>query len=317
MCGTRSAASLSFNSRMWISFKRICRSGVEKLTREKTASVASFLALCLAVGVVSALFFLKQTSNFLVRTIEERMDVSVYFNDMASQDDISAMKKEVEGLSQVKAVAYVSKEDALAAFKEVHARDAKLLEALEAVGQNPMRDALNIRVKDSSRISEVARYLEQARFDPVVAGRDYYKREPVLNQLISLSKSIQEGFIAITLIFAGVAFLVVFNTIHLTIFNSREEIEIMRLVGASNWFIRGPFLVQSVLIGGVSVLICQLLTLPALWYLAPKALALMPGFYLWEALSQNWLSLFSLQVVIGVGLSMMSAAMAMRRYLKV
>lgn len=297
--------------------RRICRSGAEKLTREKTASVASFLALCLAVGVVSGLFFLRQTSDFLVRAIEERMDISVYFGDMAEQDDISAMKKEIEGLSQVRDVAYVSKEEALATFKEVHARDAKLLEALDTVGQNPLRNALNVRVKDPSRISEVALYLEQARFDPIVESRDYYKREPVLNQLVSLSGGLQRGVVAVTLIFAGVAFLVVFNTIHLTIFSSREEIEIMRLVGASNWFIRGPFLVQGALIGGISALMSQLLMLPVLWYLAPKALALMPGFYLWEVLSQNWFSLLSLQIFIGIGLSVMSAAMAMRRYLRV
>ncbi len=302
---------------MWISCRRIYRAGVEKLTRERTASATSFLALCLAIGMITALFFLQQASSFLVQTIESRMDISVYFQDAASQDDIALMRREVEGLSQVKSVAYVSKEEALAVFTELHKRDAQLLEALNAVGQNPLRSSLNIRVNDPARISEVASYLEQERFEPIVASRDYYKREPVLNQLIKLSASIREGFLATVLVFAGIAFLVVFNTIHLAIFSSREEIEIMRLVGASNWFIRGPFVVQGALLGLVSAAVCQLLILPVLWYLAPKALALMPGFYLWNVFLQNWLSLFTLQIVIGAGLGVASATMAMRKYLKI
>jgi cell division transport system permease protein len=121
----------------------------------------------------------------------------------------------------------------------------------------------------------------------------------------------------LSLVLALIAFLVAFNQVKLAIFNSREEIAVQRLVGASNWFIRGPFLVQGIISGFLAVLIALLIFFPLLFFLGPKMEILFPGLNLFSLFTANFFLILLLQILTGIGLGIISSLIAMRKYLKV
>ncbi len=302
---------------MWLSLRRICKSGWEKIRREKSSSSASLLVMTIVVLVVSSLFFLRGLSNFLIREVQQSMDVSVYFKDTASEDDILRIKEQALRLPEVKEIAYVSKEQALTKFSELHGGNSAVMKALQAVGQNPLLASLNVKSKDPNKYETISSFFQQGSFAPFVSKIDYYQRAPILKKLVSVTNAMHAGFLGITIALSAIAVLVAFNTIYLTIYSSREEIEIMRLVGASNWFIRGPFLVQGIVIGIFASLLSLALFMPAVLYLSPKLALLMPGFHMARYLWSNFFSFVFLQLIVGVGLGVLSSMIAIRRYLKV
>lgn len=302
---------------MWLSLTRIIKFGWEKIRREKSSSLASLIIMTIVALTVSSLFFLRGASGFLIREVERSMDVSAYFKDGASEDDILQIKERLLHLPEVKEVVYVSKDEALAKFSELHGGNDALMQALQAVGQNPLASSLNVKAKDPNKYETISSFFQQGSFAPFVLKVDYYQRAPILKKLVAVTRAIHTGFLGVTIALSIVSILVAFNTIYLTIHSSREEIEIMRLVGASNWFIRGPFLVQGIIIGIFASLFSFALFVPAILYLSPKLALLMPGFYIASYLWSNLFSFVFLQLAVGIGLGVVSSMIAIRRYLKV
>lgn len=273
--------------------------------------------MTIVVLVVSSLFFLRGLSSFLIREVEQSMDLGAYFKDTASEDDILQIKEKLLRLPEVKEAVYVSKEQALAKFSELHQDNDTVMQALQAVGQNPLSASLNVKAKDPNNYETIASFFQQASFAPFVVKIDYYQRAPILKKLVSVTNALHAGFLGVTILLSAIAVLVAFNTIYLTIYSSREEIEIMRLVGASNWFIRGPFLVQGIVIGVCASVLSLVLFVPAVLLLSPKFALLMPGFNMSSYLWSRFFSLVFLQLLVGIGLGVLSSMIAIRRYLRI
>ncbi|MFQ6049973.1 MAG: cell division protein FtsX [Candidatus Paceibacterales bacterium] len=303
---------------MFTPLKRIFRSGWQNFSRDGEIALATIFILFLAISLVTSLFLFKDISQFLISNIQEKVDISVYFREEASEEDILDVKEEVSQFLEVKGIKYVSREQALEDFVEKHKQDPALMGSIEEVGGNPLLASLNIKAWEAGQYEKISNFLlEKTDFKNLIEKVDYHQRKPVIEKILSLTSIANRIGISFSLILVIIAILVTFNTIRLSIINRQEEIKIQRLVGASNWFIRGPFLVQGAISGIISTFICLLVFSLILWGFGSKTEIFFPGLNLFNFFLGNFWALLSVQLATGIGLGVISSTIAIRRYLKV
>ncbi len=294
--------------------KRVIRSGWSAFRRQAGLSAATIFILVMTIALVTSLFLFEKTSRLMISQLQEKVDISVYFTRETLEDDILQIKDEIAKIPQVTDVEYVSHEIALA---ELLARHPELAESTRETEGLLNLASLNIQAGQASQYAAISDFLENASFRNSIEKVDYFQRKPVIDRIFSLTSTINlTGFI-LSLLLALITFLVAFNHVKLAIFSSREEIAIQRLVGASNWFIRGPFLVQGVISGFFAILITLFIFFPLLFFLGPKMEILFPGLNLFELFTANFFLILFLQFFTGIGLGIISSLIAMRKYLEV
>jgi len=297
--------------------KRIFKSGWLSFSRDGGLAVATCFIMVMTISLATSLFLLKDVSQFLISAVQEKADISVYFRESASEEDILEVKEKISEIPEVKNVKYVSKEEALESFVQRHKDDPILMESLEEVGGNPFLAALNIKAFQASQYQAVANFFETGTFENLIEKVDYYQRKPVIERIFALTSGMEKAGWIIAIVLAIVAILVAFNTIRLAILNQKEEIKVQRLVGASNWFIRGPFLVQGAISGTLAAIICLLIFTLICWFLSPKIEILFSGLNVWRYFTSNFFTIILIQLAAGIGLGVISSTIAIRRYLKV
>jgi len=297
--------------------KRIFKSGWLNFSRDGALIAANIFIMAMVISAITSLFLFKNVSQVLISRLQEKVDISVYFKYETSEDEILKAKEEIGKIPEVKEVKYISKETAFENFTERHEDNPVLMESLEEVGVNPFLASLNIQSFKASQYEAVANFLENANFKNLIEKVDYYERKPVIERIFSLTSNLNIAGIAFSIILAIVAMLVAFNTVRLAIYNSKEEIKIQRLVGASNWFIRGPFLVQGTIVGFFAVLICLLIFVLMCWGFNSKIEMLMPGLNFFGLFISNFWIILLIQLATGIGLGIVSSLIATRRYLEV
>ena len=302
---------------MFTGLRRISKSGVEKFSRDRTSSGAALLVMIIVLFIASSLFFANGITSFLITSLQESVDISTYLKNTATEEEILDLRERISRIPEVSSVVYISKNEALERFVETHKRDKVILESLDAVGQNPLLASLNITATDPSYYVEIAAFLENPNFASLVESVDFHDRIPVIERLTRLAGGIQTGALVVTLFSAGIAVLVAFNTIRLMIYNSKEEIEVMRLVGASNWFIRGPFIIQGIIAGVLATGIVLLLLFPITFFAGRQLEAVLAGFNLFDYFLSNFFVLLLLQFFVGTTLGVVSSMIAIKKYLKV
>jgi cell division transport system permease protein len=302
---------------MFTLIKRIIRSGWRSFSRDGEVAVATIFILFLSVMLVSSLFLFKDISKLLISKIEDKIDISIYFKEDILEDDIFDIREIVSEFPEVKEVDYVSPEEALEDFLGKHEEDSILLESIEEVGRNPFLASLNITAWDPGQYQIISNFLEKPEFEEVIEKIDYYQRKSVIDKVSSINETGARIGIIISAILIMVAVAVTFNTIRLSIYNSRKEIEIQRLVGASNWFIRGPFLVQGAICGIFSAMISALVFCGICWFFSPKIMTFFGDFNLYALFLKNFQNLLIIQFVAGIILGVISSVFAVRKYLKV
>ncbi len=299
------------------SLKRIIKSGWLDFRRNSGLSLATVFIMVMAISLVTSLFLLQKTTDYLVTSLSEKVDMAVYFGEEPSTDEIDTIQKELSGLPEVKSLQYISKEEALARFITRHQGEEVIMESLQEVGGNPLLSSLNIKAFEATQYASISSFLDTASFKDLISKVDYNEKKPAIDKMFSLTSTISNTGIVLSIVLAVVAVLIAFNTVRIAIYNSRDEIETMRLVGASNWFIRGPFLVQGMIGGVLAVLITFLVFGIALWFLSPKIDVVIPGLNLFSYFFGSFSVVVILQLAAGVGLGACASWLAMRKYLKV
>ena len=300
---------------MLVLLKRIIRSGWLNFSRNSGLSLATIFIMVMTISLVTSLFLFRDITQFLISGLQEKVDISVYFKEAAPEEDILLFGEEIKKNPEVKNVEYVSREAALESFTQRYKDNPVIMESLAEV-ENPLLASLNIKAREASQYMTVANFLETSSYKNLIDKVDYYQRKPVIERIFSITSAINKTGIGLSLILAIVAILVAFNTIRLAIYNSKEEISFMRLVGASDWFIRGPFLVQGAISGFAAAIITLLIFTGALFFLGPKLEILFLGLNIFNSFTGNLGILFLIQIFTGVGLGGVSSIIAVRKYLK-
>jgi len=301
---------------MLIALKRIIKSGWSGFVREGGLSVATIFILVMAIFLVGSLFFLKDVSQYLIASIQEKVDVSVYFKSDAAEEDIFTLKEEITKIPEVKDVEYVSKEQALSDFTKKHESDPVLIDSLTEVGGNPFFATLNITAFQANQYGSIASFLEKDDFKNLIEKVDYYQRKSAIDKIFSFTSILKNSGIILAVILVILALLNTFNTIRLAIYSNREEIKIQRLVGASNWFIRGPFIVQGAVAGILSAIICFIIFTLICWGIGSRMEFFSPGLNMIEFYKNGFWSLLLIQFSAGIILGVSSSLVAIRRYLR-
>ena len=295
---------------------RIIKSGWADFRRNSGLSLATIFIMVLTISLATSLFIFQKTSEVLTKTIEEKVDMYIYFNKELSSEEILEIQNEFSKISGIKDIAYVSREEALQRFIARHKNDQAIMESLQELGKNPLLSSLNIQAWEASRYAAISSFLANSSFDNLIAKIDYQQKKPIIEKLVSITSSINNAGIILIIIMALAAILVSFNTVRLAIYNTKEEIETMRLVGASNNFIRGPFLIQGIMVGFAASLITLLISGIGLFFLSPSLKFLLPGFNPLIYFISNLLIIFSIQLAFGIGLGVISSWLAIRKYLR-
>jgi len=302
---------------MFVLIKRIFITGWHGITRDGGMITANIFIMTMAIFMISSLFFFRDLSAFLVANIQERADVSVYFKNDAREEDILKVKREVDSIPEVKEVNYISSEEAFERFIERHSSNPVLMESLAEVGTNPFLASLGVKAFEADQYAGVVGFLENFQFNYLIEKIDYYERKPVIERIYGLTAAFSRVGVIVSVILILVAVMITFNAVRISIYNSREEIKIQRLVGASNLFIKGPFLVQGAISGFFSALICFLFFALLAWGLDTRAEFLFPGFGLLSFFIANLWMILSIQILSGIGLGVVSSFIAVKKYLKV
>lgn len=297
--------------------KRVLNTGWTNFKRNGYLSFGTTGVMVLVLLLFSGLMALNFLSNQIVASLQDKVDVSVYFKSDASEDEIMAVKNDISNNNLVKTVEYISKDQALADFKAKHAGDALIQESLTELDENPLQASLNIKAKDSSQYASIVGFLEADKFRSLMDKINYYENEQVIKRVQGIAGGLQNWGLLMMLVLATIAVLVTFNTVRLTIYNQRQEIEIMRLVGGSNWHIKMPYLVEGGIYGIFAAFIAIAVFYPAVIFASPKISVLMPGVSLIGYFVSNVVQYVFLIVLIGILLGVTSSFVAIRRFLKV
>lgn len=297
-------------------FKRILKAGYFSFVRNGWLSMATIMVMSLVLFVLGSLVFFGAFTATAIRAFQSKIDVTVYFTAQAEESEILTVKKEIEINSAVAGVSYVSKEQAFTDFRQQHKDNAFIVNALDEIGENPLVASVNIKAHDPSQYAAISNFLAKKNY-PIVDKISYFENQDIIERLNKMITTVRGTGAIVALALAFVSILVAFNTVRLAIYTLREEIGIMRLVGATQWFIRGPFLMSGVLYGLTAAAAVTMLFFPITWLLAPKMVILLPSFDVFQYFLVNLPQFFAIMAVSGVFLGVTSSAIAMRRYLRI
>lgn len=299
------------------SFKKIIKFGWEGFKRNKGLFLTTTFIITITTSLIVSLFLLKGMTSSLVGMLEEKVDISVYFTLATPEEEILKVKQELSAIPEVKNIKYISQEEALLLFKEKHKDDPVIIESLTEIGDNPLAAHLNIKAWQASQYEQISNFLEQGSFKETIEKIDYHQNKTIIERMFFVSSTIERTSLIFILVSTFLAVMVAFNTVRLGIFNVNKEISIMRLVGASNWMIRGPFIVQGVISAILATIVTFSIFALACSFLSPKIEFLIAGFNLTDYFKANLGIIILIQLVSALGLGIVPALLAIRKYLKV
>ncbi len=304
----------------WTTTKRIARYGLVGFIRNGFISLSAILIMTITLFVVAALLIAGAALNATLAQITSAVDVTVYFSTDATLGQIQQIQQSLQSLPEVASVTYITSDQALAAFQARHANDQLTMQALQELGVNPLGASLEVRAKQTSQYETIANYLNAQETSGQGAGSaidkvNFDQNKTAIDRLTNIIQTSQRLGIAIALILGLASLLITFNTIRLAIYTARDEIGIMNLVGASHWYVRGPFVIAGILYGVISALVVLILLYPLTLWLGPGSQAFLGTFNVFTYFVNEFPLLFLVIMGSGIGLGALSSYLAVRRYL--
>lgn len=296
---------------------RIIKYGFLGAIRNIWLSSATLVIMIMTLIAMQGLLIFGTITNTALTSLQDKIDISVYFKTDTVEDEILKIKLSLESLNEIKNVEYISREDALIQFKNTHQGEPTISQALEELKDNPLSASLNIKAKDSKDYPVIDAYLKNESITPFVDKVTFSQNQVVIERLTKIIDTIKKGGLILSLVLAVIAVLITFSTIRLAIYSNREAIGIMRMVGASNNFIRGPYVAEGIIFGIIAGLISVLIFLPLASFAAPYIKVFIPEMDVSQYLLMNFWSHLGVQLGFGIVLGVISSLIAVRRYLRV
>lgn len=310
---------------MFATLKRIFSAGFVNFWRNGWLSTATVLIMTITLLVWTGLLLLNVVMTGVLDSLASKIDIGVYFNLDAPESAIKDLQQKIQQLPQVADTKYISRDEAIGVFKDKHSGDSTLVASLQELGSNPFEASLNIRAKETGQYESIADFLDQFSVQGgsasgeknIISKINFAENKTAIERLSHIISVTRQSGLVLSLIMAFIAILVAFNTVRLAIYSSREEITVMKLVGASNWFVRGPFIVEGTLHGVFSSFFALGVMIPALGVIGPRLASFLPEINLISYFYGNVWQIVLLQTAAGITLGVFSSLIAIRRYLKI
>jgi len=304
----------------WTTAKRVARYGLIGFIRNGFVSLAAVLIMTITLFVVATLIVSGAALNSVLKQLTDNVDVTVYFTTSATEEQMTELQKSLQALPEVASVTYESREQALAAFQERHKNDQLTMQALQELGANPLGASLEVRAKETSQYEAIAQFLENQQSSGTEVGKsidtiNFSQNKTAIDRLTGVIATSRTLGFAIALILGAASILIAFNTVRLAIYTARDEIGVMNLVGASHWYVRGPFMIAGILYGVISALVVLVLLYPLTIWLGPGSERFFGSFNVFTYFVTAFPLLFLIIMGSGIGLGALSSYLAVRRYL--
>lgn len=304
-------------------FGRVMKAAFQNFWRNVWLSVATMVIMTMTLLIVLFLYFANIFGLEVLHNVEQKVDLSVTFLDSVSDEQIATLAREVEARDNVEATNIVTSEQALTIFRQRNQDKPFIEESLAELEENPLPASMFVVAKEPRFYQVIAQDLASERYTSLVDEVHFEDSRAVIDRLMAIISAIKNVGLVVTVIFVVLVMLIMFNTVRLAIYSFREEIDIMHLVGASRWFIRGPFVLESVLVALLAVMLASAVVYPALKAASPELQRFFfeghagaTPFDIYQYAVDGWLTVVGLQLVLAVGLAIFSSLIAVQRYLK-
>jgi cell division transport system permease protein len=295
--------------------KKVVKGGWNNFKRQGFLSFATSLIIFIVVSLATSLFFFEQGVGFVSDKIRDKMDVSVYFKENVTREQILEIREKIIKMPEVRSADYVSAEEAYERFESNHQNDS-YLQSLQAIQINPFSASLMIKTNKTEDYKVVSEYFKKEEMVPFVREVNDYKRGLVIEKFSNIATNIEKVGFSLVIFLSLVALIIVYNTVRLSIYSQRVEIKVMHLVGAKDNFIRWPFLVQGALCGVLASFVAFVLFFILFYFLKGNLAAVTEGFDIYAIYMANLLVVILIQFGVGIGLGLISSYFAVRKYLR-
>lgn len=303
---------------MMRSLVRVVKFSLQDIYRNFSLSIMTILILILMLLSINAMILVGVITDKATSTIKDQIDVSIYFNHQASQERVDELRSYIVSFPEITDHVFYSSKEALEQFKATYGDNPKIMGALDQLEENPLGPTIVLKTREPSDYKKIIDALNVPEYRDTIEARTFEDTQKAITKIDVVTKKVEAFSLALSAFFAVIAFIIIFNTIRVTIYTQRIEISIKKLVGATNWFIRGPYLVSSVLYSVVA-------SFTTLFLVSLLVRAIDPQFagifqqsnFLTSFVNSSIILLFASQFAMVLTLTIISSLLAMRRYLRV
>ncbi len=300
-----------------IKLARVLREGWQNFYRDKWLTLATIIIMTLSLYLIGVAVFLGFGVLHVIDSVENRINISMYFDFTVDEGKILEIKKELEekSIEQIQSVTYISRDKALEDFMQREGDSKEIKEALDMIGENPLPASLVIVANNTADYDSIDKYLHQ-EYDEYIMNTNLEKNKGVINELQRFIIFIRNGGIVLGIVFAIIAVLVTLNTVRMSLYAHRKEFEVMRLVGASNLYIKIPTLVEGMLYGFASAVVASLFLIGTIFAVNPFAKQIIENINIVNFYSKSMAQVILVIIIFGIALGFISSFFAVQRYLE-
>jgi cell division transport system permease protein len=305
----------------YITLERIVKNGFVNFGRNVWLAIAAIAMMAITLTILLFAILANVTFNHTIKGLTSHIDVVEYLKDDTKQQQIDAQMNQLRNLPNVKSVKYTSKDEALKTYEKLNQNNPTLLAAISQT-DNPLPASITIQPVDPNKIQDIQDFLDKPAQKALQSDPTSYSgpRRDAINNITRSTHFFQQAGVIGIIVFIIISAMIIFNTIRMAIFNRRDELVIMRLLGASTAFIRGPFIVETMLYGAVaasiSLVVCWALFKVASSTLQASTLGLLDIDYSNNYFSNHLFSILTIQILVGILIGAASSGIATRRYLR-
>lgn len=300
------------------SLLRVIKFALQDMIRNISLSLMTILILVLMLLSVNTLVVVRTLTEEASKLIRDQIDVSIYFDQEATESEIEEVKNYINQFPEVVDVKYLTPEEVLVEFREQHNDNPDIVASLDELGTNPLGSTMIVKTRQPSDYQKIIESLRIPEYESIIEAKTFGDTEKAIERIDTITTQVERFSFSLSILFAAIAFLIIFNTVRVAIYTQRTEISIKKLVGATDWFIRGPYVLEAFIFSLISVLITYGLVVFSLNFLDPYiAVVFQKEAILTNYLNSNIIWLLGIQFGAVLLLTVMSSLLAMRRYLRV
>jgi cell division transport system permease protein len=302
-----------------ISFFRVLKFGFSNFYRNIWLSIATTLVMMLTLFTVSSLVILNIIGESALNSVKEKVDISVYLNSEIKENEISEIENDLLTMPEIKSYEFISKEKALEQFKEKHQDDSLVISSINELDKNPLQASFVVKARYPEDYAIISSSLKESNYKEKIEKITFEDNENVINKIDTTTNFIEKVGVIVSLVFSFITAIFMFNTIRLAIYSQKEEIRVMKLIGAKNLFIRMPFFIESIFYALIASILSSIVLFVLFKYSYPYIIEFIGSEQL-DAMALSNQKIFYLvfvQLVTGILLSIISTYIAIRKYLRV
>lgn len=282
-------------------------------------SIITITVITLTFILISLLIVFNGLTSKVINAVNNKVDVGIYLKNTITDEQKDELENYLKNIPEIDRIVFVSKEEALEKFKIKHKDDEILMLSLEELGENPLGPSFIVYSENIKNYPVILEKINEFKNTDFIVDRDknFDNYKLFISRFNSFSSKVEQVGLALSIIFGLITILIVFNTIRVSIYTHQEEIGVMKLVGATNFFIRAPYLIEGVAYSVISAFLTYLVFYPLVNIANPHFLYYFEGtFNLKAYFFGPFIKILAIELACMVGLNLIAASIAIRRYLK-